>query len=167
MLLMCVGCLAFAAMGVDLLSVSSTVNHVIAWLGIVFFGCGGLVLLFWLLKERLTGRPFLTITEESVICNSLRQYVIRFADVESFVLLGGKQEKLIGIHFKKGVEREKLENASIFSFLARKYNLAVSGTQESISVTGVSIKAQELCNLLNERVKQYKAHSTRSAAHRS
>ena len=73
--------------------------------------------------------------------------------MNSFVLLGGRQSKIIGIRFKKGVERQKMEDANIFGRLARKFNLAVSGTQESISLSGVPMKAQELCDILNERLK--------------
>ena len=157
MLLMVIGCLAFAALGGMLLH-SPRTNHVIAWIGIIFFGLGGLALLYWLLKERLTGQPFLTITDEGVVYSGgWKRYEIRFADVNSFVLLGGKQNKIIGVHYKKGVERQKMEDASLIGRLARKFNLAVSGTQESISVSGVSIKAQELCDLLNDRLKR-RAH---------
>ena len=144
MLLISISCLAFAAIAVMMLHSPQT-NHMIAWIGVVFFGLGGLSLLYWLLKERLTGQPFLTITDEGVIYSGgWKRYEIRFADVNSFSLLGGRQNKIIGIHFKDGVERQKMEDANIIGRLARKSNLAVSGTQESISVSGVSIKAQEL-----------------------
>ena len=156
MLLISISCLAFAAIAVMMLHSPQT-NHMIAWIGVVFFGLGGLSLLYWLLKERLTGQPFLTITDEGVIYSGgWKQYEIRFADVNSFSLLGGRQNKIIGIHFKDGVERQKMEDANIIGRLARRFNLAVSGTQESISLSGVSMKAQELCDLLNDRLKHMK-----------
>ena len=107
------------------------------------------------LKERLTGRPFLTITDEGIIYSGgWKQYDIRFADVNSFAMLGGRQNKIIGIHYKMRVERQKMEDASFIGRLARKFNLTVSGTQESISLSGVPMKAHELCDLLNERLKR-------------
>ena len=155
MLLMGIGGLAFAVMIISILHSPRAGNVIIGYIGIVFFGLGGLALIYWALKERLTGRPFLTITDEGIVCNGgWKQYEIRFADVNSFVLLGGRQNKIIGIHYKKGVEHQKMEDANLIGRLARKFNLAVSGTQESISVSGVSIKAQELCDLLNDRLKQ-------------
>ena len=154
MLLMSIGSLAFAAIGWTLLD-SPRTNHVIAWIGIIFFGLGGIALLYWLIKERVTGQPFLTITEEQIVCNGgWKRYEIRFADVKSFVLLSGRQNKIIGIRYKKGVERRKMEEASLVGRLARKFNLEVSGTQESISVSGVSVKAQELCDILNSRLQK-------------
>ena len=41
-------------------------------------------MLYASLKERLTGKPFLTVTDEAVIMEGMKQAVIRFADVESF-----------------------------------------------------------------------------------
>ena len=154
MLLMGIGGLAFAVMIILILRSPRPGNVIIGYIGIVFFGLGGLALIYWTLKERLTCRPFLTITDEGIICNrGWKQYEIRFTDVNSFVLLGGRQSKIIGIRFKKGVERQKMDNANIFGRLARKFNLAVSGTQESISLSGVPMKAQKLCDILNERLK--------------
>jgi hypothetical protein len=72
------------------------------------------------------------------------------------VLLGGRQNKFVGIRFKEGVERQKMEDANIIGRLARKFNLAVSGTQESISLSGVPMKPQELCDILNKRLKSAK-----------
>ncbi len=157
MLLMGIGCLLFATLCLLLLykpSANNPVNPLIGWIGVVFFGFGGIALLYWLLKERLTGQAFLTITDSGIVYSGgWKQYEIRFADVKSFVLLGGRQSKLIGIHYKPGVECQKMEDASFIGRLARQFNLAVSSTQESISVTGVPITARELCDLLNERLK--------------
>jgi hypothetical protein len=157
MLLMGIGGLLFAVMIILILRSPRPGNVIIGYIGIVFFGLGGLALIYWALKEKLTGRPFLTITDEGIIYNGgWKQYEIRFADVNSFVLLGGRQSKIIGIRFKKGVERQKMEDANIISRLARKFNLTVSGTQESISLSGVPMKAQELCDILNERLENAK-----------
>lgn len=154
MLLLSIGSLAFAILGF-LMTCSPRAGHVImGWIGVVFFGLGGLGLLYWLLKERLTGQPYLTITEKSVIYNGgWKRFEIRFSDVNSFVLLGGKRNKMIGIRYKEGVEWQKMEDASLVGRLARKFSIAVSGTQESISLSGVSMKAQELCDILNERLR--------------
>ena len=155
MLLMGLVCLVFAVMIILILRSPRAGNVIIGYTGIVFFGLGGLAMLYWALKERLTGRPFLTITDEGIIYSGgWKQYDIRFADVNSFAMLGGRQNKIIGIHYKMRVERQKMEDASFIGRLARKFNLTVSGTQESISLSGVPMKAQELCDLLNERLKR-------------
>ena len=152
-----IGGLAFAVLIILILRSPRPGNVIIGYIGIVFFGLGGLALVYWTLKERLTGRPFLTITDEGIInSGGWKQYEIRFVDVNSFVLLGGRKNKIIGIRFKEGVEHQKMEDANIIGRLARKFNLAVSGTQESISLSGVPMKARELCDILNERLKNAK-----------
>jgi hypothetical protein len=127
---------------------------VVGWIGVVFFGLGGLYMLYGTLKERLTGKPFLTITDEAVIMEGMKQAVIRFADVESFnVVKMGKQE-FVAVHYKPGVELKKMDEANGLDRSIRKLNLQLVNAQENISTTGTDMKAQELCDLLNERMKQ-------------
>lgn len=127
---------------------------VVGWIGVVFFGLGGLYMLYGTLKERLTGKPFLTITDEAVIMEGMKQAVIRFADVESFnVVKMGKQE-FVAVHYKPGVELKKMDEANGLDRSIRKLNLQIVNAQENISTTGTGMKAQELCDLLNERLER-------------
>ena len=114
----------------------------------------GIYVLYGMLKERLTGKPFLTITDEAVIMEGMKQAVIRFADVESFnVVKMGKQE-FVAVHYKPGVELKKMDEANGLDRSIRKMNLQLVNAQENISTTGTDMKAQELCDLLNERLEQ-------------
>ena len=57
------------------LCVSMLYHHshvVVALIGIVFFGWCGLYILYVTLKERLTGKPFLTITDEVIIREDMK-----------------------------------------------------------------------------------------------
>ena len=127
---------------------------IVGWIGVVFFGVCGIYVLYGMLKERLTGKPFLTITDEAVIMEGMKQAVIRFADVESFnVVKMGKQE-FVAVHYKPGVELKKMDEANGLDRSIRKLNLQLVNAQENISTTGTGMKAQELCDLLNERMKQ-------------
>ena len=127
---------------------------IVGWIGVVFFGVCGIYVLYGMLKERLTGKPFLTITDEAVIMEGMKQAVIRFADVESFnVVKMGKQE-FVAVHYKPGVELKKMDEANGLDRSIRKLNLQLVNAQENISTTGTGMKAQELCDLLNERLEQ-------------
>ncbi len=127
---------------------------VVGWIGVLFFGLGGLYMLYGMLKERLTGKPFLTITDEAVIMEGMKQAVIRFADVESFnVVKMGKQE-FVAVHYKPGVELKKMDEANGLDRSIRKLNRQLVNAQENISTTGTDMKAQELCDLLNERLER-------------
>ena len=67
-LLLALASLAFAVAGFFMAIHSPKGFHiVVGWISVVFFGLGGLYMLYGTLKERLTGKPFLTITDEAVI----------------------------------------------------------------------------------------------------
>lgn len=127
---------------------------VVGWIGVVFFGLGGLYMLYGTLKERLTGKPFLTITDEAVIMEGMKQAVIRFADVESFNVVKMEKQEFVAVHYKPGVELKKMDEANGLDRSIRKLNLQLVNAQENISTTGTDMKAQELCDLLNERMKR-------------
>ena len=153
MLLLALASLAFAVAGFFMAIHSPKGFHiVVGWIGVVFFGLGGLNMLFVMLKERLTGKPFLTITDEAIIKEWMKQTVIRFADIKSFNVLKVGRQKFIVVHYKSGVERQKLDEANALDRSVRKLNRRLVDAQETISTTGIGMKGQELCDLLNERL---------------
>ena len=147
-------CFAFAALGLHTLIVHPEKSGFVFWLGLLFFGLGGIFMLWLILRERITGKPYYLVTDESVIMNSgLKAWEIRFADVESFFLVG----KMIGIRYNKDKEIQKMEDASGLGRLVRRFNQRIGNAQEHLYVSGMTMKPKELCDLLNERVKKVKA----------
>jgi hypothetical protein len=147
-------CFAFAALGLHTLIVHPEKSGFVFWLGLLFFGFGGIFMLWLILRERITGKPYYLVTDESVIMNSgLKAWEIRFADVESFFLVG----KMIGIRYNKDKEIQKMEDASGLGRLVRRFNQRIGNAQEHLYVSGMTMKPKELCDLLNERVKKVKA----------
>lgn len=130
---------------------------VIGWLGIVFFGLGGLLMLYAILKERLTDRPFMTITDEAIIMEGMKQSVIRFADVKSFEVVNMRNQKFVAVHYKPNVEQQKMDEAGTLGRSIRSLNRQLVNAQETITTTGTGMKAEELCNLLNERLRRVKS----------
>ena len=155
MLLLVLTSLAFAVAGF-LMAIHSTKGFhiVVGWIGVAFFGLGGLYMLYASLKERLTGKPFLTVTDEAVIMEGMKQAVIRFADVESFNVVKMGRQEFVAVHYKPNVEHQKLDEANAPRRSVRQLNLRLVNAQETISTTGTDMKAQELCDLLNERLKR-------------
>lgn len=151
-------CFAFAALGLHTLIVHPEKSGFVFWLGLLFFGFGSIFMLWLILRERITGKPYYLVTDESVIMNSgLKAWEIRFADVESFFLVG----KMIGIRYNKDKEIQKMEDASVLGRLVRRFNQRIGDAQEHLYVSGMTMKPKELCDLLNERVKKMKAGSKR------
>ena len=154
-LLLALASLAFAVAGFFMAIHSPKGFHiVVGWISAVFFGLGGFYMLYGLLKERLTGKPFLTITDEAVITEGMKRTVIRFADVKSFNIVKMGRQEFVAVHYKPGVEQQKLDESNVLDRSIRQLNRQLVNAQENISTTGTGMKAQELCDLLNERVKR-------------
>ena len=148
-------CFVFVAMGILMLLRGE--QSFIAWTGILFFilffGGGGLFVLFLILRERISHKAYYIITDESVSMDSgMKKWEVRFADVEEFYLINVGSSKQIGIKYKKEVEFQKMSDASSAGRTIRKLNESIAGVQESLPADGLNIKPQELCDLLNMRL---------------
>ena len=142
-------CFAFAALGIYSLVAHPEQSGFVFWLGLLFFGLGGIFMLWLILKERITGKPYYLVTDESIIMNSgWTAWEVRFADVESFFLVG----KMIGIRYKKDTEIQKMKDASVLGRIIRRFNQGIGDSQEHLDVSNMTMKPKELCDLLNERL---------------
>ena len=158
MLLLAFACVIFVVGSVFMLEHTKAIFHVVvAWISIVFFGLGGLYMLYATLKERLTGKPFLTITDDRIISEGVKQTVIHFSDVESFDVVKMRKQQFVAVHYKSGVEQQKLDEAGTLDRSIRNLNRRLVNAQENISTVGTGMKAEALCDLLNERL----AYSTK------
>lgn len=147
-----IGCFLFAEGGWYMIGhPRNNLDIFMGWLGVLFFGLGGLMLLCLAIKEFLFRNPYLTITDKSVIARSLTTKEYLLEDIDSFQYQ--RALKLIGIHYKKGVGRKKMKEASIIGRFVRKLNVRLSNTQESLSAYVLPMKPEELCKLLNSRLK--------------
>lgn len=144
-------CFVFVAMGIQMLLRGE--QSFIAWTCILFFGGGGLFVLFLILREIISHKAYYIITDESVSMDSgMKKWEVRFADVEEFYLINVSSSKQIGIKYKKEVEFQKMNDASSVGRTFRKLNERLAGVQESLPADGLNIKPQELCDLLNMRL---------------
>ena len=158
MLFLVFACIIFVVGSVFMLEHTKDVFlFFLAWIGIAFFGLGGLYMLYATLKERLTGKPFLTITDDRIISEGLKQTVIHFSDVESFDVVKMRKQQFVAVHYKPGVEQQKLDKADTLDRSIRNLNRRLVNAQENISTVGTGMKAEALCDLLNERL----AYSTK------
>ena len=156
LLILC--CLAFAAGSVLILldgNEKPLMVIIAAWIGILFFGLGGLFVAYLVLKEQLTRTPYLVITDEKVIMNAGKPWEASFADVEIFFLIRVSTARMIGVKYKKNIEAQRLDNTGQWGRAARNFSLKLTGAQESLGAVGLTIKPQVLCDLLNERLEEF------------
>ena len=129
-------------------------HRFVAWLTILFFGGGGLFTFYVMLKERVTKRPYLIITDKSVTMTGAfnKTWEILFSDVTSFFPIKIRSAKMIGIKYKKNVADKKMDESNKVGKAIRKMNMNIAQTQETIQASGMTIKPQQLLDLLNERL---------------
>ena len=154
MMLLILACLLFVFAGIFTLHMHRNMFHlVVGWGSILVFGCFGIVLLFSFLKERLFGQAHLTINDEELTYRRFRTIHVRFADVASFEVREIGDNEFVAINYKPGVERQMMQDANIFGYLLRSMNKRLINAPDSISVTDISMEADELCNILSKRIK--------------
>ena len=142
---------AFVAMGVFQLVNGD--NAFIIWAAILFFGICGLFFAFLMLRERINHKPYYIIADECVIIDSgMKKWEVPFADVEEFYLINVMSTKQIGIRYKKEIELQKMNDASNVGRRIRKMNERIAGVQESLPADDLTIKPQQLCDLLNMKL---------------
>ena len=124
-------------------------DGVMTWLSILLFGGGALIMVYSLLKQLITHRPYMIIGDKSVRVLDGKGYEVLFADVEEFFITNGD---IIGIHFRNQVEATKMEEAGTMERVLRKWNKKMSGSQEAIAADGLTVKPKILCAILNERL---------------
>lgn len=120
-----------------------------AWLCLLFFGVGSLLYLYLTLKEKLSDKPYLTVTATSLVVNN--GYVfgrgwymseIDLTDVEHFELVPRsilhKRGPRLRIHYKGRME-DKYPTDLVF--------------HGQIPVGDIDMKPQLLCDLLNEQLR--------------
>ena len=66
------------------------------------------------------------------------------------------KRKLIAVHLNKREERRRLQGTSRTERSARRLNIGLTGAQENIAASALTMKPQALCDLLNERLDNYK-----------
>ena len=122
---------------------------VLAWLIILFFGGCALVMVYLLLKQLITRRPYMIIGDQSVRVFGNKEYEVSYADVEEFYIL---DNNLIGIRYKSQVEDNKMEQSGTVERNLRKWAKSATGSQEALTASGLTIKPKVLCAILNERL---------------
>ena len=153
--------LAFAAIGSFLLIHRPEDNPIIVWTCVIFFGFCGLFMLWLIVKERITHTPYYVITDDRIIVNGgVKVWEVRFADVEQFFIMRistrrGSSVKLIGIRYKRDVEQAKFEESGSVSRFVRKMNVMLAGSSEGLPAESLTLRPQQLCDLLNERLRAY------------
>lgn len=136
--LMLLGCAAFAVAALFLLVNGK--NSWICWLSLIFFGGGAIFFCFIFLRERLTGKAYLVISDQSLSINTVKERIVQFANVASFVV----GESWIYINYKKG----KGPDSQVRIF--KNYFIDFG---DGFLSNDLTMKQEDICTILNNRLR--------------
>lgn len=136
-------------------------NPGVIWFCLIATGVMGLFFPLVALWERLAQRPAVTVLKDKIICHAFwKTYEYRFDEVERFryykINLGWTSQEFVTIHLYKQLSERKLQEASKMVRAIKRFNTRLSGSQESIGASALTMKPHALCDLLNQRLKEYK-----------
>lgn len=94
----------------------------------------------------------LVITDVQLRVNAPEPWVVQLSGVESFYVDKFKGRTFIGIRYKEGAWEAHKENFT--EDRKRRSRAAMQGYPYEVYVGGLTMKPQEICDLLNERIKK-------------
>jgi len=103
-----------------------------------------------LIRERVLHKHAIIITDDKLIVGK-KEY--NFADIHHFDLIYFSKSDVIRIHYKPDVEAKKKSEAKGMDRIVRKINRILMGAEDCIQVANLTMKPEQLCNLLNKRLK--------------
>ena len=137
---------------------------------IIFLGAGGIFILAYPLYCRIRKIPFLIIEDDclAMYVYLKRSYrIIRFEDVKGFRLIkfylvkNHSPQQHITIDYNRKVLSRKIKESetSWFKRILLKMSLSLAGTIDSILVDNLTMKADTILEILNERLSKFKENS--------
>ncbi len=95
----------------------------------------------------------LVITDVQLKVNAPEPWVVQLSGVESFYVDKFKGRKFIGIRYKDNIEGGFPEKV-IVEGRKQRYKASLQGYPYEVYVSGLTMKPQEICDLLNQRIKK-------------
>lgn len=159
-LLLGVGSLILATGGLFIIS-DTTCNAITrivgGWLSVIFFGIGGLFYTVNMLYMEIRQIPYLIIYADKLeyyIPLRRKRYTILFKDVELFRPIKVSHSEQVAIHYTEDFIQNKYTPAKT-SRLKRSllaFNRSIMDAPASIPTDNLSMKGEDICNILNKRV---------------
>lgn len=128
------------------------------WLGVMFFGVGGLFICVTTFYNSIRHIPYLILYKDRVeiyVQFKGTYKVVRFENVKSFRLIKMHHTTYIAIEYKTKYISQKMESPATSNFVKKLmvFNLQLTGSIEAILVFNLTMRGNEICDILNERIK--------------
>lgn len=135
-----------------------TVDELIFWSCFILFGGGGLFLIINTFYTRSQNRPLLIIYNDRIDCyvQVKGSYTsIYYADVARFRIFNLGSTKFIAIDYKEAQLNSKMNEASVMKRGLFKFNRNVTGAIENLPADCLTMKANDILELLNSRLQAW------------
>lgn len=128
------------------------------WLGVIFFGGGRLFICVTTFYNSIRHIPYLILYKDRVeiyVQFKGTYKVVKFEDVKFFRLIKMHHVKYIAIEYKTKYISQKMESPETSNFIKKLmvFNLQLIGSIEAILVSNLTMRGNEICDMLNERIK--------------
>ena len=107
----------------------------------------------FLIVEYIYRRTRLVINDYSLTVRTREEWIVQFEGVDSFYVDKFNGRTFIGIRYKENTE-EAIADAEIAKDRKQRSKAALQGYPYEVYVSGLSMKPQEICDLLNSRINQ-------------
>ncbi len=115
---------------------------------ITFFICS---VAFIIVPAYIKHKTKLVVTDAQLRVNYPKPWVVQLSSVESFYIGKFKGRKFIGIHYKDNI-RGNITDEWMAKGRKQRFKAALQGYPYEVYVSGLSLKPQEICDLLNQQV---------------
>ena len=105
-----------------------------------------------IIPQFISGRTRLVVTDTSLTVKTKEEWIVQFDGVESFYVDKFRGKTFIGIRYKDNTE-EAIADGEIAKERKSRLKSDLQGYPYEIYVRGLSKSPQEICNLLNQRLK--------------
>ena len=120
-----------------------TVDELIFWSGLILFGAGALFIIY---NDRIDCYVQIKSAYTSIY----------YADVEHFRLVNLRSVKFIAIDYKETPLANKMDSASVLMRWGLKFNRNVTGAIENLPADSLTMKANDILELLNNRLETWR-----------
>ena len=97
-------------------------------------------------------RTYLVITDQQLRVNAPEPWVVKLSGVDSFYVDKFKGRTFIGIRYKDNIEGD-VTDEQIAKYRKQRSKASLQGYPYEIYVRGLSKTPQEICDLLNSRIR--------------
>lgn len=142
-------------------------DKLIFWSCLILFGASGLFIIISILYNKSQNRPLFIIYNDRIDCyvQIKSAYTsIYYADVEQFRLVNLRSVKFIAIDYKETSLADKMDGASALMRGVLKFNRNVTGAIENLPADSLTMKANDILELLNNRLETWQETESLSSS---